>query len=242
MSFDSNISQLDKDLGHVQVPRWKRVLDVAFVLLTLPLVLPVAAFIAVLIALLSRGPILFQQERVGFMGSRFMCLKFRSMHVGADTAGHQEHLQELMNSEAPMEKLDARGDSRIIPFGLLLRSTGLDELPQLINVLRGEMSMVGPRPCLPYERDKYLAWQCGRFTTLPGLTGLWQVSGKNRTTFNEMMRLDIEYARRKTLWFDLLIMLKTLPAIAGQVLESRGRRKTVRSQMGPIAPAQRANQ
>ena len=242
MSFDSNISQLDKDLGHVQVPRWKRVLDVAFVLLTLPLVLPVAAFIAVLIALLSRGPILFQQERVGFMGSRFMCLKFRSMHVGADAAGHQEHLQELMNSEAPMEKLDARGDSRIIPFGLLLRSTGLDELPQLINVLRGEMSMVGPRPCLPYERDRYLAWQCERFTTLPGLTGLWQVSGKNRTTFNEMMRLDIEYARRKTLWFDLLIMLKTLPAIAGQVLESRGRRKTVRSQMGPIAPAQRANQ
>ncbi len=102
-----------------------------------------------------------------------------------------------MDSDAPMVKLDARGDSRIIPFGLLLRSAGLDELPQLINVLRGEMSMVGPRPCLPYECDKYLPWQCERFNTLPGLTGLWQVSGKNRTTFNEMMQLDIEYARKK---------------------------------------------
>lgn len=242
MSVDSNINQSDRGSGHVQIPRWKRVLDVAFVLLAIPLVLPVALVIAVLIAMVSRGPILFQQERVGFLGRRFMCLKFRTMHVGAETAGHREHLQQLMGSETPMEKLDKRGDSRIIPFGLLLRSTGLDELPQLINVLRGEMSLVGPRPCLSYERDRYLVWQLERFDTLPGLTGLWQVSGKNRTTFNEMMRLDIDYARRKTLWLDLFIILKTIPAIVMQVLDSRIRNKPRQSQIGSIVPAQRANQ
>ena len=236
------MSRFDERSGHVQIPRWKRVLDVAFVLLVLPLVLPVAAFIAVLIAMLSRGPVLFQQERVGFLGRRFMCLKFRTMFVGAETAGHQEHLQQLIDSDAPLVKLDARGDSRIIPFGLLLRSSGLDELPQLINVLRGEMSIVGPRPCLPYESDKYLPWQCERFATLPGLTGLWQVSGKNRTTFNEMMQLDIGYARRKTLWLDLFIILKTLPAVAGQVLDLRSRSKPRQSQIGPIVPVQRGNQ
>ena len=219
-------------------------LDVAFVILMLPLVLPVAAFIAVLIAIVSRGPVLFQQERVGFMGHRFMCLKFRTMVVGAETVTHEGHLQNLMDSDVPLVKLDARGDSRIIPFGMVLRSTGLDELPQLINVLRGEMSMVGPRPCLPYECDLYLPWQCERFTTQPGLTGLWQVSGKNRTTFNEMMRLDIEYARSKTLWFDLLIILKTPLAIAGQVLDSRSRSKPRRSQapIGPIVTVQRGSQ
>ena len=125
-----------------------------------------------------------------------------------------------------MAKLDARGDARIIPFGLLLRSSGLDELPQLINVLRGEMSMVGPRPCLPYECDDYLPWQRERFNTLPGLTGLWQVSGKNRTTFAEMMQLDITYTRKKTLWLDLAIIVKTIPAILGQVLSSRKKKKT----------------
>src|SRR5208283_2113683 len=112
-------------------------------------------------------------------------------------------------------------DSRIIPFGLLLRVSGLDELPQIINVLRGEMSMVGPRPCLAYECDNYLPWQWERFNTLPGLTGLWQVSGKNQTTFAEMMRLDISYTREKTLWLDLKIILKTIPAILGQVWQDR---------------------
>jgi lipopolysaccharide/colanic/teichoic acid biosynthesis glycosyltransferase len=126
-----------------------------------------------------------------------------------------------------MVKLDARGDSRIIPFGLLLRLSGLDELPQLINVLRGEMSMVGPRPCLAYECDNYLPWQRERFNTLPGLTGLWQVSGKNQTTFAEMMRLDISYARNKTLWLDLTIILKTIPAILGQVWQSRTKKRTL---------------
>ncbi|HEX5397506.1 MAG TPA: sugar transferase [Verrucomicrobiae bacterium] len=209
----------------VEVPRWKRVLDVVFVLLILPLVLPLGILIAVLIRMVSDGPILFRQERVGFLGGRFMCYKFRTMFVGAETKTHQGHLQQLIKSDAPMVKLDSRGDSRIIPFGMWLRSSGLDELPQLINVLRGEMSLVGPRPCLAYECENYLPWQWERFNTLPGLTGLWQVSGKNETTFAEMMRLDIRYSREKSLGLDLKIILKTIPAIAVQVWHSRRRKK-----------------
>ena len=206
-----------------EIPRWKRILDVIHILLILPFVLPLAVLVAVMIRMVSTGPVLFRQERVGYLGRKFMCFKFRTMFAGAETTTHQGHLQYLMKSDAPMVKLDAHGDSRIIPFGLLLRSTGLDELPQLINVFRGEMSMVGPRPCLPYECDDYQPWQRERFNTLPGLTGLWQVSGKNQTTFAEMMQLDISYAREKTLWLDLTIILKTIPAILGQAWHSRKR-------------------
>ena len=205
-------------------PKWKRTTDIVLVLFTLPVWLPVAVIMAVVIRLVSKGPVLFRQERVGFSGSRFMCLKFRTMHVGADTGVHQGHLKELMNSNAPMVKMDSHGDSRIIPFGRLFRASGLDELPQLINVLRGEMSLVGPRPCLPYEYENYLPWQKERFVTAPGLTGLWQVSGKNKTTFVEMIRLDIQYARNKTLWMDLVIMLKTFPALVVQMWENRRRK------------------
>ena len=147
------------------------------------------------------------------------------MYVGADTVSHQEHLNQLIKSGAPMIKMEAHGDTRIIPFGLLLRSSGLDELPQLINVLRGEMSLVGPRPCLSYESEKYLPWQRERFDAVPGLTGLWQVSGKNRTTFIEMMWLDIAYARNKSLGLDLKIILKTIPALMVQMLDTRKRSK-----------------
>ncbi|HMD54864.1 MAG TPA: sugar transferase [Phycisphaerae bacterium] len=195
-------------------------MDVAAVLLLLPVILPVVVFIAVFIRVVSKGPILFKQERMGFRGAPFMCLKFRTMIVGADTSNHQSYLSDLMKSNVPMVKMDAKGDSRIIPFGLLLRSSGLDELPQLINVLRGEMSLVGPRPCLSYESQKYRPWQRERFDTLPGLTGLWQVSGKNKTTFTEMIQMDIDYVRNKTLWWDIIIILKTPLAIINQILDS----------------------
>jgi lipopolysaccharide/colanic/teichoic acid biosynthesis glycosyltransferase len=220
-------AKLQKMSSPAEIPRWKRVLDVVFILLILPVVLPLAVLIAMLIRLVSSGPVLFRQERVGHMGRKFMCFKFRTMFVGAETTTHQGYLQHLMKSGAPMVKLDARGDSRIIPLGVLLRSSGLDELPQLINVLRGEMSMVGPRPCLAYECEDYLPWQWERFNTLPGLTGLWQVSGKNQTTFAEMMQLDISYAREKTLWLDLVIILKTIPAILGQVWNARKKKKAL---------------
>jgi lipopolysaccharide/colanic/teichoic acid biosynthesis glycosyltransferase len=227
MTLSSHKAPPQKMTHPAEIPRWKRTLDVVFILLTLPFVLPLAVCVAVLIRMVSAGPVLFRQERVGYTGRKFMCFKFRTMFVGAETTTHQGHLQQLMKSDAPMVKLDARGDSRIIPFGLLLRSSGLDELPQLINVLRGEMSIVGPRPCLPYESDDYLPWQRERFNTLPGLTGLWQVSGKNRTTFAEMMQLDIRYTREKTLWMDLVIIMKTIPAILGQVWQARKRKNAL---------------
>jgi lipopolysaccharide/colanic/teichoic acid biosynthesis glycosyltransferase len=194
------------------LPGWKRSLDVGIILLSLPLVLPVALLVAAGICATSRGPILFRQERMGYLGERFVCFKFRTMFHGSDPVGHREHLQELMQSDAPMTKLDAHGDARIIWLGRFLRASGLDELPQLLNVLRGEMSLVGPRPCLPYEAENFSAWQRERFNAVPGLTGLWQVSGKNQTGFRQMVALDIQYARGKSLGLDLKIMALT-PAV-----------------------------
>ncbi len=204
---------------------WKRALDALLILLALPFLIPLSLLIVLLIRGVSAGPVLFRQERVGYLGRRFKCFKFRTMFVDADTTTHEGHLHQLMNSNTPMMKMDSRGDPRIIPFGLLLRASGLDELPQLINVLRGEMSLVGPRPCLPYEYDNYLPWQKERFGTVPGLTGLWQVSGKNKTTFVDMIQLDIKYAKNKTLWWDLKIMLLTVPALLIQMRETRQARK-----------------
>ena len=132
-----------------------------------------------------------------------------------------------------MTKLDAQNDPRLIPLGALLRATGLDELPQIINVLRGEMSFVGPRPCIPYEYERYQPWQRRRFDAVPGLTGLWQVSGKNRTTFNEMIRLDIEYSERLSLGLDLKIIFRTLPALLQQCLDiSRAEAPAGRNALG----------
>jgi lipopolysaccharide/colanic/teichoic acid biosynthesis glycosyltransferase len=210
---------------NIGIPGWKRALDVTVILLSLPLSLPLAVVIATIIRRSSPGPVLFQQQRVGYRGGRFMCLKFRTMHCGAETVSHQGHLKNLMDSNTPMVKMDARGDSRIIPFGKLLRSSGLDELPQLINVLKREMSLVGPRPCLPYEAEQYQPWQQERFNAVPGLTGLWQVKGKNRTTFTRMMQLDIEYARKKSLRLDLQIMVMTGPALLVQMWDLRQQRK-----------------
>jgi len=122
-----------------------------------------------------------------------------------------------MKSDKPMVKLDANGDARLVPFGLTIRSLGLDELPQLINVLRGEMSLVGPRPCISYEFEQYLPRHRRRCDTLPGLTGLWQVKGKNRMTFEQMIDLDLEYVRKKSVFLDLWIIFMTIPAILVQV-------------------------
>ena len=210
-----------------EVPLWKRGLDLACVCLAMPAILPLMALIAIAIKWVSPGPVLFRQERVGHRGVRFVCWKFRSMRVGANPAAHREHVRNLLRNGAPMAKLDAAGDSRLIPGGAWLRASGLDELPQLLNVLRGEMSLVGPRPCLPFEAEAYLPWQRARFDTLPGLTGLWQVSGKNRTTFDQMIELDVEYARGKTLWLDLKILARTYSVLAGQIrnLSSGGARR-----------------
>ena len=218
-------SAVDQSHKAIPVEFWKRTLDVLLIVLALPFLIPLALMVSLLIRIGSPGPVLFKQERIGFQGRRFMCYKFRSMFVDTDTTTHQEHLHRLMNSNIPMQKMDSKGDPRIVPFGVLLRASGLDELPQLINVLRGEMSLVGPRPCLPYEYDNYLPWQKERFHTMPGLTGLWQISGKNRTTFVEMVELDIRYAKKKAFLWDLKIILLTVPVLVLQMSEARLARK-----------------
>lgn len=216
-----SIEAITKD---AQIPKWKRVLDAIIILALLPFWLPIVLMIAAIIKAASRGPVFFKQERIGFYGRPFTILKFRTMKANAEAAPHQAYLRQLMNSGAPMTKLDARGDARLIPGGALLRATGLDELPQLLNVLRGEMSLVGPRPCTRYEYDQYLPWHTQRLNALPGLTGLWQVNGKNRTTFEQMMHLDIYYAENQSLWMDLSIIVKTFPVLAAQLAEAIARR------------------
>src|SRR5664280_832390 len=189
-----------------QLPGWKRAIDVGVCLIALPVLVLLAALMAVVTRIASPGPVFFRQERIGYRGRRFMCYKFRTMKCGADTSVHQTHLDYLIRSNAPMVKMDAQHDSRLIPGAWVLRASGLDELPQVINVLRGEMSLVGPRPCIPAEFEHYAPWQRRRCDARPGLTGLWQVSGKNRTTFEQMIRLDIKYARELSFWLDLKII------------------------------------
>ncbi len=205
------------------IPPWKRTLDITCVLLALPVALPLGIVIGILIKLVSTGPVLFKQERVGFRGERFLCLKFRTMHVNAAAEAHKGYWDRLIGSNLPMVKLDAQGDPRLIPFGLLLRSIGLDELPQLLNVLRGEMSLVGPRPCIPYEYERYLPCHRARCDTLPGLTGLWQVSGKNKLTFDQMIDLDLQYVAKRSLLLDLKIIVRTMPAMIAQAWEVKTR-------------------
>jgi exopolysaccharide production protein ExoY len=197
-------------------------MDITFILLAMPVIVPAGLLIALFIKLVSKGPVFFKQQRIGYRGTTFLCYKFRSMHVNADTTTHQNHTTELIRkSDIPMVKMDKKGDKRLIPFAGIMRSTGLDELPQLINVWKGEMSLVGPRPCTQYEYEQYLPWQKERFDVVPGLTGLWQVSGKNQTTFNEMIRLDIRYGKTQSPWLDLKIIFKTLPVLFEQVTECR---------------------
>ena len=207
-------------------------LDVACCLIALPFLALAALWAFFITTTASRGPIFFRQERVGYMGRRFLLYKFRTMHVTASVSDHQAYFSQLMSSNEPMQKLDARGDRRLIPGGWLLRASGLDELPQIINVLRGEMSIVGPRPCIPYEYERYSLWQRDRLRSVPGLTGLWQVSGKNRTTFDEMVSMDITYGERLSFASDLGIIFRTVPALLTQISDTRKARKS-----GSVMPA-----
>ena len=210
------------------LPLWKRFLDVSLIVLTLICWLPVMVFLMGWIRLVSPGPIFYRQQRVGYRGRRFMIFKFRTMHVNADTRTHEEYFARLMEADRPMVKLDAAGDSRLIRGGRFLRASGLDELPQIFNVLRGEMSLVGPRPCLPTEFDRYQQWQRERFNTAPGLTGYWQVNGKNTTTFKEMIAMDIFYVRKVSILLDVKIMFQTVPTLLREI-GSTVRRRTAKS-------------
>jgi exopolysaccharide production protein ExoY len=224
LSTVNSTSRLRTATGSSGIPWWKRALDVTCILLAMPILLPLSLLIGLIIKIVSPGPLFFQQERIGYLGRPFRCFKFRTMIVNADTGVHQGHLADLMASNRPMAKLDG-ADPRVIPGGVWLRALGLDELPQIINVLRGEMSLVGPRPCVSYEYERYLPRHRGRCGTLPGLTGLWQVSGKNKTTFEEMMELDLFYVRTKSLRLDLSILIRTLPAVLIQTLEARRKKR-----------------
>ncbi len=208
----------------VPLPGWKRALDLCFCLLVFPAFICVAAGFWLLLRLSSPGPVLFRQERVGYRGRRFPLYKFRTMRPGADTGVHHAHVASLYRSNAPMQKLDGAGDGRLIPGGWLLRATGIDELPQVLNIIRGEMSIVGPRPCIPYEFEQYSPRHRQRLSAVPGVTGLWQVSGKNRTTFEEMVRLDVQYAQTRSLTGDLAIILRTPAALWTQLRDTRARR------------------
>lgn len=197
----------------------KRVCDIVLAVIGLILASPLFLLFSLVIKAISPGPAFFRQERIGYLGKPFTFWKFRTMKVSADCSNHQAYVCNLIKNEVSMEKLDDE-DTRIIPFlGNFLRKSCLDELPQLLNVLVGDMSLVGPRPCLPYEYQEYLLWHKRRFDTLPGMTGLWQVSGKNKTTFTEMIRLDITYEQQRSFFLDMKIILKTLPAIISMMTQ-----------------------
>ena len=235
-SAHEKIDGVSNRIARSRVPSWKRVLDCSLIVVTAPVWLPLGMLIVAWVKLVSPGPALFRQERIGHLGARFDCLKIRTMKVNADTAVHREHLNHLMTSNRPMKKLDTTGDSRLIPGGLWLRALGVDELPQVINVLRGEMSLVGPRPSTAHEYEMFQPRHRQRCETLPGLTGLWQVKGKNWTTFERMMELDLVYVKNKSLFLDLQIIASTLPAILVQVWDVRiGRRATAKAPPAEIA-------
>lgn len=185
---------------------------------------PILAIIALIIKLTSEGPVLFSQERLGKFGARFKCLKFRTMSLNCASTIHEEYVQQFIagKTDTSQSNADSSGpavykltnDPRVTAIGQLLRKTSLDELPQLWNVLRGEMSLVGPRPPVPYEFEVYDVWHRRRVLEVkPGITGLWQVSGRSRTRFDDMVRLDLRYCQSWSLWLDIKILMAT-PAAA----------------------------
>lgn len=193
----------------VPIPAWKRATDVIAAAIGLVALAPLFALIALAVMIDSPGPPVFRQVRVGHGGRAFTFWKFRSMHPGADAMIDQ--LQA--HNEANGNIFKMRDDPRVTRVGRWLRKTSLDELPQLWNVLRGDMSLVGPRPPVVAEVLKYEPHQLRRLAAVPGITGLWQVTARDRHDFDDMVRLDVEYAERMNPWLDLTIVLKTIPVV-----------------------------
>jgi lipopolysaccharide/colanic/teichoic acid biosynthesis glycosyltransferase len=200
----------------------KRLIDIVGSIVGLTLCLPMMTLIGLAVKLTSSGPVLFRQVRLGQYGKKFTFLKFRSMYVGSDHTLHEDYVRQFIMgvpgteqctvNQQKLYKLTA--DPRITPLGKLLRNTSLDELPQLLNVLLGDMSLVGPRPPVTYEFDRYDLWHKQRLLAFkPGITGLWQVDGRSRVKFDEMVRLDIRYARSWSLWLDVKILFQTPGAV-----------------------------
>ena len=205
----------------------KRAIDIVGSCLILLILSPVLAAIALLIKLTSKGPVIFEQERLGEFGKHFKCLKFRTMYVNNDPKIHREYVQNFISGKADEKEKKSGGpviykitnDPRVTSIGRFLRKTSLDEFPQFWNVVRGDMSLVGPRPPIPYELEHYHIWHRRRvLEAKPGITGLWQVTGRSRTSFNDMVRLDLQYIDKWSIWLDLKILLKT----PGAVLSGEG--------------------
>ncbi|MCA9968638.1 MAG: sugar transferase [Anaerolineales bacterium] len=208
----------------------KRALDVFIVVMALPFLLPIMAAIGIMIKLDTSGPVFFRQERIGSRRcikdgkvyweiKKFRIFKFRSMVQNADESFHKAYIEAFVRgnvekSDNPHAAFKISHDPRVTPVGRILRKTSLDELPQLFNVLLGDMSLVGPRPVPEYEVAEYReVWHFDRLASLPGVTGYWQVKGRGQVEFDEMIRLDLEYIRRQSLWMDLKIMFLTVPAV-----------------------------
>lgn len=197
--------------------RIKRTLDFLGAAILLALTAPLFLLIGAAIRLDSRGPVFHRQPRCGYRGREFVCFKFRTMHHGSDEGPHRRYVEGLVTGKSDERNGDGVyklvADNRVTRFGALLRRSSLDELPQLWNVLIGDMSLVGPRPPLPYEVALYDERQCRRLTVKPGITGLWQVSGRNQLSYREMCELDLEYINSWSLVLDLRILLRTFPVV-----------------------------
>lgn len=237
--FDADIDSVVNGLVHTEArPIYyflKRVLDVTMATLALLLIWPLMLTLILIVKLDSPGSAFFSQERVGVRRRRkngkvywervpFTCYKFRSMRSDADPNLHRKFIEAyIAGDDARMAavqpdkngktKYKLNGDPRITNIGRFLRKTSLDELPQLWNVLNGDMSLVGPRPAIPYELENYSSWHMRRFEAIQGMTGLWQVEGRGELGFNDMVRLDIEYTERQSFWLDLKILFGTIPAV-----------------------------
>ena len=200
----------------------KRLMDIVGSALALIICTPLFLMMALAIKASSKGPIFFRQQRVGQYGRRFTFLKFRSMHINNDPSVHREYVTKLIAGQAEREASNGKGegvykltnDRRVTRVGKFLRRTSLDELPQLLNVLEGDMSLVGPRPAIPYEVAAYDTWHRRRVLDVkPGITGSWQVNGRSRVKFDEMVRLDLQYARSWSPWMDINILMRTPAAV-----------------------------
>lgn len=198
----------------------KRSIDLFGSALAMLIFSPLILVVSLLIKITSKGPVLFKQERIGRFGEKFVFLKFRSMHINCDDSIHREYIKKLIAGEINTEKgnnpaggsrvFKLQNDPRVTSIGAFLRKTSLDEIPQFLNVLRGEMSLVGPRPSIPYEFEKYDIWHRHRLLQVkPGITGLWQVKGRSSTSFDEMVRLDLRYLRDWSVWLDIKLLLMT---------------------------------
>jgi len=213
---DIRIDDFDVSAGVQALPRstpFKRVVDIVVGSIALMVALPVMACLVIIIRLDSRGPAFYGQRRIGYLGRPFTLWKLRSMYHQSSQDYHLQAARDWFKEHRSGERYKTERDPRITRVGRYLRRSSLDELPQLFNVLKGEMSLVGPRPLMPYDRPSYQSWHFEREAVRPGITGLWQVSGRDRLSAPQMMALDVRYVRTWSLWHDLQIMARTLTTV-----------------------------